>query len=328
MKQKPIIVSGLKPSGELHIGNYLGMLKNSVAIQNSGKYNCFYFIADYHALTLKYKSEEKKEEIYKMVIDALAAGLDPKKSVIFIQSHILEHANLAWIFNTITPVGKLQGMIEYKEKISEGQTPNVGLLDYPVLMAADILLYKAEAVPVGEDQRQHLEIAREIARAFNGRFGKTFKEPKALFTNFPRVMSLDNPNKKMSKSLPNGCLYLSDSPKIIKDKIKKSVTDSFREIGYDPQNRLAISNLVMIYSEFSSLTITDVLKKFKGANYGDFKNELAEEIIKKLKLFQEKRVELMKNKNKVIRILAEGEEKAREIAKKTMGEVKKKVGLM
>lgn len=328
MKQKSIIVSGLKPSGELHIGNYLGMLKNSVEIQNSGEYNCFYFIADYHALTQNYKPKEKREEIYKMAVDALAAGLDPKKSTIFIQSHVPEHANLAWIFNTITSVGRLQGMIEYKEKLSEGQSPNVGLLDYPVLQAADILLYKGEAVPIGEDQSQHLELTRDVAKIFNQRFGRTFKEPKAILTNFPRVMSLNNPSKKMSKSLPSGCLYLSDSPKTIKDKVKKSVTDSFKEIGYDPKNRPAVSNLIMIYSEFSGLAIAEVLKKFKGAGYGDFKNELAEEIIKTLKPFQERRAELMKNKNKVIKILAEGERKAQEVAEKTMKEVKKKVGLI
>jgi tryptophanyl-tRNA synthetase len=149
---KPIIVSGFKPSGELHIGNYLGTLKNAVELQNSNKYDCFYFIADYHSITQRYKPEEKKEEIYKMAVDALAIGFDPKKSTIFIQSHILEHANLTWILNTISPVGRLQGMIEYKEKLSEGQMPNMGLLDYPVLQAADILLYKAEAVPMGEDQ--------------------------------------------------------------------------------------------------------------------------------------------------------------------------------
>lgn len=325
---KPVIVSGLKPSGELHIGNYLGMLKQAVELQNSNKYRCFYFIADYHALTQRYKPQEKAEEIYKMAVDALAMGLDPKKSIIFIQSHVSEHANLAWIFNTITPVGKLQGMIEYKEKISEGQIPNAGLLDYPVLMAADILLYKAEFVPMGEDQRQHVELAREVARTFNDRFGKTLKEPKAIYTKSMRIMSLDNPLKKMSKSLPAGCLYLVDSPEIIKEKIKRAVTDSFTTIEYDPLRRPAISNLVLIYSEFSGLPISEVVKRFKNTGYGKFKEDLAETIIKILKPFQEKRAKLIKNRRLIMKILAEGTKKAKPIAEKTMKEVAQKTGLI
>lgn len=325
---KPIIVSGLKPSGELHIGNYLGMLKQAVELQNSGKYRCFYFIADYHALTQRYKPQEKAEEIYKMAVDALTAGIDPEKSVIFIQSHMPEHANLTWIFNTLTPVGKLEGMIEYKEKLSEGQPPNAGLLDYPVLMAADILLYKAEVVPVGEDQRQHVEITRDIARIFNNRFGQTFKEPKAVFTKTLRIKSFDNPNKKMSKSLPGGCLYLADSPKVIREKVKRAVTDSYTHIDYDPEKRPTISNLILVYSEFSGLSIKEVVKKFRGKGYSQFKGDLAEVIIRALKPFQEKRAKLIKNRRLVMKILAEGIKKAKPIAEKTMGEVAKKVGLI
>jgi len=325
---KPVIVSGLKPSGELHIGNYLGMLKQAVELQSSNKYRCFYFIADYHALTQRYKPREKAEEIYKMAVDALSAGIDPKKSVIFIQSHVPEHANLAWIFNTITPVGRLEGMIEYKKKLSEGQPPNAGLLDYPVLMAADILLYKAEVVPVGEDQRQHVEITRDIARIFNNRFGQTFKEPKAIFTRTLRIKSFDNPNKKMSKSLPGGCLYLADSPKVIREKIKRAVTDSFTTIEYDPEKRPAISNLVLIYSEFSGLSIPEVIKKFRDTGYGKFKEELAEVIIKTLKPLQERRNKLIKNRRLVMKILAAGEKKAKPIARETMEEVAQKVGLI
>jgi tryptophanyl-tRNA synthetase len=325
---KPIIVSGIKPSGDLHIGNYLGMLKQSVELQNSGKYITFYFIADYHSLTQRYEPKEKIAEIFKIAVDILAVGIDPKKSVIFIQSHVSEHANLAWIFNTITPVGKLQNMIEYKEKLSEGQMPNAGLMDYPVLMAADILLYKADYVPAGEDQRQHVELAREIARTFNDRFGKTFKEPKAVTTKGTRVMSLANPNKKMSKSIPNGCIYLSDSPSTIKDKIKRAVTDSSSTIGFDPEKRPAVSNLVLIYSEFSGLSISDVVKKFNGKNYAEFKNALSDMVIKNLSAFQMKRNKLLKNRKGVMNILAGGAKKAEKIASKTMAEVKKKVGLI
>jgi len=325
---KPVVVSGLKPSGELHIGNYLGMLKQAVELQSSNKYRCFYFIADYHALTQRYNPKEKAEEIYKMAVDALAAGIDPKKSVIFVQSHVPEHANLTWIFNTITPVGKLQGMIEYKEKLSEGQTPNTGLLDYPVLMAADILLYKAGFVPVGEDQRQHVELTREIVRTFNDRFGKTFQEPKTLHTKALRVMSLDNPMKKMSKSMPSGCLYLADSPKVIREKVKRAVTDSMTNIDYDPEKRPAVSNLVLIYSEFSGMPTSEVVKRFQGAGYAKFKEELAEVIIKTLSPLQEKRNKFIKNRRLVMKILNEGAKRAKPIAEKTMGEVAKKVGLI
>lgn len=325
---KPVIVSGLKPSGELHIGNYLGMLKNAVALQNSGKYHCLYFIADYHALTQRYDPREKANEIFMMAVDALAAGIDPKKSIIFIQSHIPEHANLAWIFNTITSVGKLEGMIEYKEKLSEGQVPNAALLDYPALMAADILLYRGEFVPVGEDQRQHLEFTRDIARIFNNRFGKTFKEPKALLTKIPRVMSLDNPLKKMSKSLPAGCLYLSDSPGEIRKKVKRATTDSFKTIGYDPKNRPAISNLLLVYSEFSGMPIRAIIKKFKGIGYVKFKEALSEVVIEVLEPLQERREQLIRNKALVMKILDEGARKVYPLAQKMMNEVKKKVGLI
>lgn len=325
---KPVIVSGLKPSGELHIGNYLGMLKQAVELQNSNKYRCFYFIADYHALTQRYNSKEKAEEIYKMAVDTFAMGLDPKKSLVFIQSHVPEHANLTWILNTITPVGKLQGMIEYKEKLSEGQMPNAGLLDYPVLMAADILLYKADFVPVGEDQRQHIELTREIVRTFNDRFGKTFKEPRIVYTKTPRIMSLDNPLKKMSKSLPAGCLYLADTPEVIREKVKRAITDSFSVINYDPEKRPAISNLVLIYSEFSKMSISKVVKKFQDVGYAKFKEELAEVIIKIIKPFQERRNKLIKNRRLVMKILSTGEKKAKPIAKKTMREVAKKIGLI
>ncbi len=325
---KPVIVSGLKPSGELHIGNYLGMLKQAVDLQDSGKYTPFYFIADYHSLSQRYEPKEKAAEIFKIAVDILAMGLDPKKSVIFIQSHVPEHANLAWIFNTITPVGKLQNMIEYKEKLSEGQMPNVGLMDYPVLMAADISLYKAEYVPAGEDQRQHIELAREIVRTFNDRFGKTFKEPKAVTTKCARVMSLADPTKKMSKSIPNGCLYLSDSPAVIGDKIKRAVTDSFSTIEFDPEKRPAVSNLVLIYSEFSGLSTDDLVKKIKGCGYAEFKNNLSDVVIEKLLPFQTRRNKLLKNKKNVMSILASGAKKAEKIASKTMTEVKKKAGLI
>ncbi len=325
---KLVIVSGLKPTGELHIGNYLGMLKQAAELQNSGKYDCFYFIADYHSLTVKYKPEEKKREILNMAVDALAAGIDSEKSTFFLQSAVPEHANLAWIFNTITSVGELERMVEYKEKISGGETPNVGLFDYPVLMAADILLYKGEFVPAGEDQLQHLELTRTIVRTFNKRFGKIFKEPRGILAKIPRVMSLDDPTKKMSKTLPKGCLYLSDSPQIIRRKIQSAVTDSYKNIVYDFEKRPAISNLILIYSEFSGIPIPDAVEKFKSANYADFKKDLAEVVIKALKPIQEKRNKIATNEDKVFEILSKGAKKAEVVARQTMDQVKEKVGLL
>src|SRR3989338_3539919 len=233
---KPIIVSGIKPTGDLHIGNYLGMLRQAVDLQNSGKYSCFYMIVDLHAMTQKFTREEMHSRTFDLAVDLLSAGLDPKKSMLFKQSDVAEHANLAWIFNCLLPMGELQRMVEYKEKVAEGHVPNVGLFDYPVLMAADILLYNAQVIPVGDDQRQHVELARTIVRSFNSKFGETFEEPKAVTTKTPRVMSLSDPLKKMSKSMPAGCVFMQDVPAVIRKKIMAAVTDSERKVAYDPES--------------------------------------------------------------------------------------------
>ena len=287
------VTSGIQPSGTLHLGNYLGMLRQAVELQNNSNYRRFYFIVDLHSLTGRYSQKEKAKEIYELAVDLLAGGILPTKSTLFIQSHVKEHTELAWIFNTITSMGQLERMVEYKEKIVQGLVPNVGLFDYPVLMAADILIYKGELVPVGDDQRQHLEVTRDIARTFNSRFGKTFPEPKAILTHTPRVMSLNNARQKMSKSLPQGCLFLTDAPKVMREKIMRAETDSHTEIGYDPARRGAISNLVMTYAELSGLTTSQVVKMFKGVGYAEFKKELAELIIKTFKPFQERRAKLV-----------------------------------
>ena len=323
-----IVTSGIQPSGTLHLGNYLGMLQQAVQLQDNSNYRRFYFIVDLHSLTGRYSPKEKAKEIYELAVDLLASGIDPKKSTLFIQSHVKEHTELTWIFNTITSMGQLERMVEYKEKVAQGITPNAGLFDYPVLMAADVLIYKGELVPVGEDQLQHLELARDTARAFNQRFGKTFPEPKAILTKAPRVMSLNNARQKMSKSLPQGCLFLTDSPKVMREKIMRAETDSYTEIGYDPARRGAISNLVMIYAEFSRLTTSEVVKMFKGVGYAEFKKELAELIIRTFKPFQERRVRLVKNRSQVMKVLEKGAKSAAPIAHATMEEVRRKVGLI
>jgi len=222
---KKTLFSGIQPTGELHIGNYLGMLKQSVEIQHD--YDSIFSIVDYHSITEDFDPQEKKQQIFDAVVTTLACGIDPKKSILFIQSYVPEHAELAWILNCITPVNELERMTQYKDKASrQKHNINMGLFDYPVLMAADILLYKAELVPVGDDQTQHVELARKIARKFNNKFGDFFPEPKTELTDARRIMSLTYPNKKMSKSLGSkSYIALSDSPETIKEKIKLAVTD-------------------------------------------------------------------------------------------------------
>jgi tryptophanyl-tRNA synthetase len=325
---KPVVISGFKPSGRLQIGNYLGAIKPALLLQETGKYDCLYFVADYHALTQKYRPAEKREEIMEMIASLLALGLNPKKSIFFLQSYVPEHANLAWLFNTITPVGKLQGMIEYREKILEGQLPNAGLLDYPVLMAADILLYKANLVPVGEDQRQHLELSREIARTFNDRFGRTFPEPVGLYMEGLRIKSLTNPEKKMSKSLPDGCLFLNDPPEEIRRKIKTAVTDSGKEISYDPKKKPGLSNLLFIFGEFSGRKVSELVKDYRGKTYSQFKEDLTEMLISSLAPIREKIDYYLKNRELVSEIISSGSEQAGDIASTNFKEIRDKVGLL
>jgi len=327
--KKPILISGIQPTGKIHLGNYLGALENFVKLQNSNKYQCYFFVADLHSLTEEFNPKEKSKQILNLFIDFLALGLDPTKSTIFIQSSIPAHAELASILNNFTPFGELKRMTQFKEKSENTpQNINVGLFNYPVLMAADILLYDAEFVPVGDDQLQHLELTRTLARKFNSRFGKTFIEPKPILTETPRIMSLDEPTKKMSKSKPTGCIFLDDSPKIIREKIKKAITDSGREIKYDKENKPAISNLILIYSALSDKSIKTIEEMYKNKGYAEFKKDLAEVIIKSLTPFQKKKKEL-KSKSVLLRkIIQTGNEKANAVASKKLLEVKKKIGLL
>lgn len=327
---KPILVSGIQPTGKLHLGNYLGALKNFVELQNSDKYECYFFVADLHSLTKDYNPKEKQKQVLNVALDFLAAGIDPRKSKIFIQSQIPAHSELAWVLNTITPFGELRRMTQFKEKAGseEAITANVGLFDYPVLMAADILLYDTAFVPVGEDQLQHLELTRTLARKFNGKFGKTFIEPKPLLTNVPRLMSLDNPAKKMSKSQPEGCIFIDDSPATIREKIKRAVTDSHKTIAYDPKNRHGISNLVLIYSAMSGVPIDKAVEQSANKKYSEFKEELAKIVIKSLAPFQVRKKKLASDMKKVLSAIATGNKMANSAAEKKLFEVKKKTGLI
>lgn len=347
---KSVLISGIQPTGRLHLGNYLGALRHFVALQNSGKYRCYFFIADLHSLTEPFSQKEKSRQVLELAADFLAAGIDSKKSILFLQSDIPEHGELAFILNTLTPMGELQRMTQFKDKMPsvihvnnedfkkyQGSTKealsvlekgtSVGLFTYPTLMAADILLYDAKFVPVGEDQLQHLELARELAKKFNSRFGKTFIEPQPLLTETPRVMSLDNPRKKMSKSSPKGCLFLDDSPRIATEKIMRAVTDSGADIVYEPDEKPAIANLLRIYAALSRKLIPDIEREFKGAGYAEFKKSLAGAIAKHFAEYRKKKAVLVKNPLALKRVLAQGGKITKKVAEKKIDETRSKLGI-
>ncbi len=327
MKQETIL-SGVQATGRMHIGNYLGALKQFVDIQNEGKLQCYFFVADLHALTVPRDPKQLRQDTLEVVAEYIAAGLDPERSVIFIQNHVLEHAELAWIFNCITPVGELERMTQYKDKgRAQKDSVNAGLLTYPALMAADILLYKPNFVPVGEDQVQHIELARVIARKFNKQFGNLFPEPKPFLRTPLRIMSLKDPNKKMSKT-GDDPLYLDDTPKDIEAKLKKAVTASG---GTGASASGGVENLIFLLEQFGS---KETVRQFQGAikdgsiRYSDLKIELASSISDYFAEFRTKKKELLANKQQLAQILADGASRAREIAHNTMTEVKEKTGLL
>jgi len=327
MKGKTIL-SGIQPSGTLHIGNYLGAIKQWVELQKS--YQVFISIVDLHAITVPQDPQELHKNTLELAALLMACGIDPKKSVLFIQSHVPAHTELGWILNTITPVGELERMTQYKEKLERAGTL-AGLLNYPVLQAADILLYQPDVVPVGEDQLQHLEFTRTLARKFNSRFGKTLKEPKALIQKeAARIMALDDPSKKMSKSATsiNNYISLLDSPGEIRRKIKTAVTDSGREIHYDEKEKPAISNLISIYSAFRGYSLAEVERKYSGKSYVEFKHDLAELLVEKLSPIQKRYNELSQDRKGLLKILQDGAKKADRVASKTLTEAKKKVGFL
>ena len=319
----------MRPTGSLNIGNYLGALKNWVDLQNSGNYKCFFMIADLHAMSEKFEAEKLPKRLKNLILDYLACGIDPSKSTIFIQSHILEHTYLSWVFATLTPIAELQRMHQFKEKKDQYDQINAGLFTYPILMAADILIYKADTVPVGEDQTQHVEITRDIARKFNTAFGATFPEPKVLLTPTPRVMSLTEPTAKMSKSKgEKNYIALSDDETAVRKKIMSAVTD----IGAKGEMSPGVANLFTLLDIFASdRKIYDNLKtayNSQNLKYQELKEILAQEITKTLKPIQEKRTELEQKSDQVSEILFEGTKIARAIAQVTIKEVREKCGLL
>ncbi|KKS37167.1 MAG: tryptophan--tRNA ligase [Candidatus Sungbacteria bacterium RIFCSPLOWO2_12_FULL_41_11] len=354
---KQTIFSGVAPSGTIHIGNYLGAIKNWVRLQD--EYRSIFCIVDLHAITTPQDPEKLRKKIMEVAMIYLASGIDPEKSIIFIQSHVPAHTELGWILNTFTPLGELERMTQYKDKRQETSDKRhgvmAGLLNYPTLMAADILLYQTNKIPVGEDQLQHIELTRSLAERFNNRFGPTFTIPEALVDpvrsqspkatadaplahrtsngvekSGARIMGLDDPIKKMSKSArnPENYIALLDSPDEIHKKIKIAVTDSGKEIIFDPKNKPAISNLLQIFGLFTDTATQELEKKYVGKNYAEFKKDLAEAVINGLKPIQEKYRELEKKPDAVIKILREGAESAQTISSKTIKAVKEKIGLI
>lgn len=331
------VFSGIRPSGKLHLGNYLGAIKNWLELQNSAQ-QCIFAVVDYHGITTPYDPRIYRQQIMDVVLDYLAAGVDPNKSLLIRQSKVPQHTELAWIFNTITPVGWLERLPNYREKVEQVEQSgdknaksyqsNIALLAYPILMAADILLYKSNLVPVGEDQLLHLNLANEIGSKFNHVFGEVFPNVKAHIAAGARIMSLKDPTKKMSKTGDEG-IALSDTPDEIRRKLKSATTDSGKEINFDEEHKPGISNLMTIYA-LSAPNIKNLKRiedMYSGKSYADFKNDLAEVVVNFLKPFQQKRKELEKDMKYVESVLESSEEKARELASQTMKEVKEKMGL-
>jgi len=319
---KEIILSGIQPTGKLHIGNYLGALKNFVELQN--KYECYFFIADYHSITENYDPKEKQQQIKNLAKDFIAAGLDPKKCTIFVQSEISEHMELAWVFSCVTPIAYLERMTQYKDKASrQKENINVGLFSYPVLQAADILMYKANVVPVGQDQDQHVELTRQIAKFFNNRFGKIFPEPKTLHTQTPKIMSLLAPDKKMSKSLGDGhCIYIDDQPEIIAKKLSKAVTDT------GDGNGLGAQNLLDLLKIFSSKEVCDKFftdQQSGNLRYSDLKDQLSTDVASYFNEFRKTKEKI--SDKQIEKILSKGATKAKKVATQTIKEVRVKIGL-
>jgi len=322
------VFSGIRPTGNIHIGNYLGAIKQWIELQE--KNECIFCIVDLHAITTPYDSKELQKNILEAATIYMAAGVDPNKSIIFVQSAVKEHAELAWLFGTITPMGELSRMTQFKEKSKKHKDYiNAGLFNYPVLMASDILLYKAQAVPVGIDQEQHVELTRTIAKKFNQKFGKTFEEPKTVLPKIgAKIMSLTDPKKKMSKTDdPKSYVSLFDTPEEINKKILSAQTDSGKDIIYNVTKKPGISNLLTIYSLISGKTIQDLEKEFKGKGYGEFKKSLAEKLINYLEPFRRKQKELQTRDVYVKELLNQGASRAKIIAEATMHEVRSKMGL-
>jgi tryptophanyl-tRNA synthetase len=320
------VFSGVQPTGDIHLGNYVGAMKQFVGLQD--EHECFYCIVDLHALTVPQDPEALRKTSYRLAAIYLAIGLDPKKSTLFIQSQVSAHAELGWLLSCISYFGELSRMTQFKDKSKGKKNVSSGLFMYPVLMAADILLYQTDFVPVGNDQEQHLELARTLAARFNNRFGEAFVMPQGIIPKEgARIMSLVDPSKKMSKSDEdgNGRINLLDSPGAVKKKIMKATTDSESVIRYDEDNKPGVSNLLNIYSVMSGMSVPDIVKKYEGCGYGVFKKDLVDVINENLSVIQDRCQSF--SEEQLESILRDGSEKAQVVAEKTLNDVKRKIGL-
>lgn len=328
-QNKKVILSGIQPSGRLHIGHLTGAIKNWVELQE--EYECYFSIVDLHAITVRQKPADLRKSTLDLAAMFIAAGINPEKSVLFIQSHIPEHTQLAWVLNTFTGMGECSRMTQFKDKSKQhSENINVGLFAYPVLMAADILLYQADLVPVGEDQKQHLELTRNLAQRFNYNYSETFVVPEPYIPPIgARIMSLQNPTKKMSKSGDDekGTIFLDDSEEQIKNKIKRAVTDSGSEIKYTKE-KPGIANLMTLYQVATDKTFKEIEIEFEGKGYGEFKSAVADAVADYLGPIREKFYEIRKDKNTLNTILKEGADSARKRAYKTLRKVYKKIGFV
>lgn len=325
-----MLFSGVQPSGTVTIGNYIGAIKNFKNLQSD--YNCIYSIVDLHAITVRQSKEQLRNNTLELLALYLAAGLDPKESIIFVQSHVGAHAELCWILNTITYPGELSRMTQFKDKSqSQGEETNMGLMGYPVLMAADILLYQTELVPVGADQKQHLELTRDLAIRFNNRYGECFKVPVPFIPKQgARIMSLTEPNKKMSKSdgNANGYISLDDDSDTIMKKFKRATTDSGKGIYYDAENKPGISNLLTILSAATGTDIKTIEKDFENKGYGDFKTAVGGAVAEMIKPIADEKKRLLLEKDYLLTVMQSGAQRAEILAQKTLDDVYDKIGLI
>ena len=327
-EEKKTLYSGMQATGKLTLGNYLGALRNWITLNE--EYECFFGVMDLHSITVRQEPAEFRQRARDLFALYVAAGLDPEKNCIYFQSHVSSHAELSWILNCFTYMGELNRMTQFKDKAARhADNINAGLYTYPVLMAADILLYQADVVPVGRDQLQHLEITRDIAQRFNSIYGDVFTIPEAYTGKIgARVMSLQDPSKKMSKSdeNPNASIYLMDDGNVIRKKFKRAVTDSDAEVRYDVENKPGISNLIDIYCATTGKSVADVEKEFAGVGYGDFKSAVGDSVAGLLTPLQDRFAELKKDKEYLDRVIKANDEKAFYTSQKTLRKVKKKVG--
>ena len=325
---KPRMLSGIQPSGDLHLGNYLGAIKNWSS--RVDEYECFYFMADLHTITVRQEPAELRRRSLHQLAQYIACGLDPEKNVLFLQSMVPQHAQLAWVLNCYTMFGELSRMTQFKDKSAKHKDNiNAGLFTYPALMAADILLYQADYVPVGEDQKQHVELTRDIATRFNSIYGDVFKVPEPLIAKTgARIYGLTTPGDKMSKSVPDGCVFLMDDPDTIARKFKRAVTDSDTEnpVRYDRENKPGVANLMNIYSTLTGKTFEEIEAEFAGKGYGVFKPAVGEVVIDAMRPIREEAERLIKDKAYLEDVYRKGAEHASYVANKTLRKVYKKVG--